>query len=288
MKFTGQPKSERVNVTVKYRDVFTDAELTDIFVTALKLVTQAVGAARIHDTSDDEEVERWKKEFLVGYALLAIGEARSMLLLFSDRLNINARIHLRALWEYELKLTLLFADDDKVLKLRDAFAYEMRDFAMKLGKTPDEIDAEIERVLGIDDASMVVGTKEKNALGGNVKEQMRDELQPEIRYLGTFSWTSLVSHGGVLALHELAKATDGKADNFLFEAFGDNKADALLYYAFWVLMFFLVHIEKKFGIGIPGRDELIARATAANQRLNIVTPEQEARIQKLRAEKGKN
>jgi hypothetical protein len=52
-------------------------------------------------------------------------------------------------------------------------------------------------------------------------------------------------------------------------------------------MFFLVHIEQKFGIGIPGTDELIARATAANQRLNIVTPEQEARILKLRAEKGK-
>jgi hypothetical protein len=178
MKFTGQPKSERVNLTVKYRDVFTDAELTDVFVTALKLLTQAVGVARISDTSRDEEARRWAKEFLVGYSLLAIGEARSMLLLFSDRLNINARIHLRALWEYELKLTLLFADDEKVLKLRDAFAYEMREFATKMGKTPEEIDAEIERVLGIDDASMVIGTKEKDALGGNVREQMRDELQP--------------------------------------------------------------------------------------------------------------
>jgi hypothetical protein len=285
MKFTSQPKSERVNVSIKYRDVFTDPEMTDIFVKALTLPVQAVGAARIKDVSTDPEAKHWAKEFLVGYALLAIGEARSMLLLFSDRLNIHARIHLRSLYEYELKIKLLLADDEKVLKLRDAFAYEMRDFATKLGKTAAEIDAEIERVLGIDDASLVVGTKERTALGGNVKEQMGDELQPEVRYLGTFSWTSLVSHGSVLALHEVAKATDGKADDYLFHAFNDNKADALLYYAFWVLMEFLVLIEREFRIGIPGRDELIDRAIAANLRLNIVTPEQEAAILELRARK---
>lgn len=230
MKFTGQPPHNKIDVTIAYRE-FTDADLTDIFVKAITMLVQAVGAARVKDTSADTEAKRWAKEFLVGYGLLAIGEARSILLLFSDRLNIHARIHLRSLYEYELKIKLLLEDDEKVLKFRDAFAYEMRDFAAKLGKTPSEIDAEIERVLGIDDASRVTGTKERDALGGNVKEQMKGELQPEVRYLGTFAWASQVSHGSVLALHELAKATDGKTNDLLFYASSDAKGNALLYYA---------------------------------------------------------
>jgi hypothetical protein len=52
-------------------------------------------------------------------------------------------------------------------------------------------------------------------------------------------------------------------------------------------MEFLVLIEHEFMIGIPGRDELIERAVSANLRLKIVTPEQEATILKLRAERGK-
>ncbi|MBC5801924.1 MAG: hypothetical protein GIX03_02690, partial [Candidatus Eremiobacteraeota bacterium] len=189
------------------------------------------------------------------------------------------------LYEYELKIKLLLTDDDKVLKLRDAFAYEMRDFGAKLGKTVTEVDSEIARILGIDDASLVTGTKEKTALGGNVKEQMCDELQPEIRYLGTFSWVSQVSHGSVLALHELAKATDGKTDNFFFHAFSDNKADALLYYALWVVLEFVVLIEREFQVGIPGVEGLIERAATINARLKVVTPEQEATILEMRAKK---
>jgi len=286
VKFTGQPPHNKIDVTIAYRE-FTDADLTDIFVKAITMLVQAVGAARVKDTSADTEAKRWAKEFLVGYGLLAIGEARSILLLFSDRLNIHARIHLRSLYEHELKIKLLLEDDEKVLKFRDAFAYEMRDFAAKLGKTPSEIDAEIERVLGIDDASRVTGTKERNALGGNVKEQMKGELQPEVRYLGTFAWASQVSHGSVLALHELAKATDGKTNDLLFYASSDDKGNALLYYALWVILEFVVLLEREFGIGIQGFKELIERAAQVNAKLKIVTPEREAAVLKMRAEKQK-
>jgi hypothetical protein len=287
VKFTGQPKHERASVSVKYRDTFNDPEMTDVFVKALSMLAQAVGAARIMDISGDPEAKRWAKEFLVGYALLAIGEARSMLLLFSDRLNIHARIHLRSLYEYELKVKLLLADDEKVLRLRDAFAYEMRVFGKKLGKTAAEVDGEIARMLGIDDASLITGTKEKTALGGNVKEQMRQELQPEIRYLGTFTWVSQVSHGSVLALHDIARGTDGKTDDFLFHASkSDNKADALLYYALWVVLELVVLIERNFEIGIPGVDDVINRAAAVNARRKIVTREQEAKILEMRAQQS--
>jgi hypothetical protein len=51
-------------------------------------------------------------------------------------------------------------------------------------------------------------------------------------------------------------------------------------------MEFLVLIEREFRIGIPARDALIDRAIAANLRLNIVTPEQEAKVLELRAKKA--
>ena len=99
MKFTGQQKHDEINVNVTYRDVHQDSELTGLFVEAIKKLAQAVGAARVKDLSREPEAKRWAKEFVVGYGLLAIGEARSMLLLFSDGLNMHARVHLRSLWE---------------------------------------------------------------------------------------------------------------------------------------------------------------------------------------------
>lgn len=287
MKFTGQPQHDKLNINVSYRDVYQDAELIAAFVAAIKVLATAVGAARIKDISNEPEAKRWAREFLVGYGLLALGEARSMLLLFSDGLNMHARIHLRSLYEYELKVKLLLEDDSKVLAFRDAFAYELRDFGKRLGKTPQEIDAEIERALGIDDASAITGAKEKQALGGTVKEQMKDELQPETRYLGTFAWTSQVSHGSVLALHELARATDGKTDDLLSIAATDNKGNALLYYALWVILQFTVLLERGFKISIPDVKDLIDRATNINLRLRIVTPEQEARVLRMREDKLK-
>ena len=287
MKFTGQPKHQEIDMSIMHRAAYQDAELVEIFVEAILLLAKAVGAGRVMDTSGDGDAEQWAKEFLVGYGLLAIGEARSLLLLLCDGLNLNARVHFRSLYEYQLKITLLLDDEEKVLAFRDAFAYEMRDFATKLGKAPEEIDAEIERVLGIDDASVVTGTRENKALGGTVKEQMKSDLQPEARYLTTFSWASQVSHGSVLALNELAKVTDGKANDFITVSTLDKKGNDLLYDALWVIFQFVVLIEQEFSIGIPGSDDLIKRANDLNTRLKIFTPEQEAAVKRLREEKRK-
>jgi hypothetical protein len=183
VKFSGQPRHEKVDVNIKYRDVFQDAELVDIYVKAVTMLALAVGAARIKDTFEDSEAQRWVKEFLIGYGLLTIGEARSILLLFSDGLNVHARIHFRALFEYQHKITLLLGNDKRVLAFRDSLAFELRAFAKRLGKTPEEIETEIGRVLGVDNPASVVGTKESAALGGDVKSQMKDDLLPEQRYL---------------------------------------------------------------------------------------------------------
>jgi uncharacterized protein DUF5677 len=285
MRFTGQPRHEKVDIDIAYRDNFQDAELVATFIESVRLLTKAVAEARVLDISSDSEARQWAKEFLVGYALLAIGEARSMLLLLSDRLNLHARIHLRSLYEYDLKLGLLLEDEEKVLKFRDAFAYEIREFATRLGKQPEEIDAEIERVLGIEDASRVKGARENRALGGSVRDQMRNDLQPEARYVGTFAWTSQVSHGSVLALNELAKATDGKADDLFTLAAYDSYGNALLYNSLWVILKFAALIEREFNVAVPGIDDTAQRGISINTRLRFTTPEQEERVQRLREEK---
>lgn len=287
MKFSGQPKHEKVNVEIKYRDVFQDAELVDVFVKAVTMLALAVGAARIKDTSEDSEARRWAREFLIGYGLLTIGEARSILLLFSDGLNVHARIHFRALFEYQHKITLLLEDEKRVIAFRDSLAFELRAFAKRLGKTPEDIEAEIGRILGIEDPSSVVGTKESTALGGDVKSQMRDDLLPEKRYLGTFAWTSQVNHGSILALYELSKTTSGKQEDVLLHAALDNKSNDLLYDALWVVFQFIVLIEQELSIGVPGVDGLIQRALKVNERMKFSTPEHEAEVQRLREEKRK-
>lgn len=287
MKFTGQPKHTQVFVPVKYRDVFQDAELVDIFAQVTRMLGNAVASVRQKDISAEDEVKRWGKEFLLGYGILAIGEARSILLLFSDGLNIHARIHFRALFEYQHKITVLQSDEARVLAFRDSLAYELRAFAKQLGKTPEETNAEIARVLGVDDATIVIGSKESVALGGDVKSQMRDDLLPEKRYLGTFGWPSQVNHGSILALYELSKATDGKTDDFVIRGSTDNKGNDLLYDALWVLFQFIVFIERDFSVGIPGVEALIQRAIKVNERMKFSKPEHEAEVHRLREEKRK-
>jgi hypothetical protein len=285
MKFSGQPKYDKLDVAIRYRDVFQDAELVDIFVKAVTMLALAVGVARLKETTDDAEARRWAKEFLLGYGLLTIGEARSILLLFSDGLNVHARIHFRAVFEYQHKITLLLGSEERVLAFRDSLAFELRAFARRLGKTPEEIESEIGRVLSIEDPSSVVGTKESTALGGDVRSQMKGDLLPEQRYLGTFAWTSQVNHGSILALYELSKATTGKQQDLLVHAALDDKSNDLLYDALWVIFQFVLFIERDFSVGVPGADELIQRALKVNERMKFSGPKHEAEVHRMREQK---
>jgi hypothetical protein len=84
------------------------------------------------------------------------------------------------LYEYELRAKSLLADPKKSLLFRDSLAYEMREIAERLGGSIDAINNEIAESLGISDASHIVGTKERDALGGSVRRQMKDEVAPPL------------------------------------------------------------------------------------------------------------
>jgi len=73
--------------------------------------------------------------------------------------------------------------------------------------------------------------------------QMKDQLQSDKRYAGTFAWTSQVTYSSILALSELATAVDGAGDDLLTRAGMDDKGNALLYYALWTIFYFVGSIE---------------------------------------------
>lgn len=275
LQFTGQPRHQKIDVLIPYRAV-QDENLVLALIDAIKILAAAIGSARGQDISAEPEATRWTKEFLVGFSLLAVGECRSMLLLLSDKLNRHARVHLRSLYEYELRAKALLADPKRSLAFRDSLAYEMRDVARRLNGSMDAINAEIAESLGLADASGLVGTKEKDAFGGNVRRQMKDEVAPEKRYMGTFAWASLVSHGSILALRELSRATKDTADDLLFRATDDNKGHTLLYSACWLILWFALKLRDLFGVSIVGAEDVVHKLMDVNKRLKVVSPEQEA------------
>jgi hypothetical protein len=282
MRFSGQQApSDLIRCDIQYRAGAEDEDLARLFIDAIKWLVIVVLNARTHELSRLPERERWTSELLLGYATLAVNEARALLLLLSGGLHRNARVHLRSLYEFELRMCRLLDESANVaIELRDAYAYEARSLGRALGTNPSVVEAEIAAALGVPDASGVRGGKEKDALGGNMREAMRDEPSPAKRYMGSVTWASQMSHGTVLALREVAKATDGTSATFFDAATRDALGNMLLYLALWPLLHFMARLDQVFDTGLPpgaDLDEVAARSDAINARLHLVSPEEEAR-----------
>jgi len=280
LKFTGKPKHSKVDVNIQYR-LTSDEELVETLVDSIKVLAKGVGTARGADISLEPEADRWMHEFVLGFSLLAIGEAQSMLLLLSGQMNRHARVHLRSLYEYQHRASLLIAKPNMALSFRDALAFELRRIGAMMGRSKEEIEREISTALGVTPAASVVGTREDKALGGKMLQQMADEPAPEIRYVGTFVWTSLVSHGSIVALNGLAKATDSSTDTLLLDATRDEFGETLLYHSCLILLWFASELQSEFGVALPEIEGLIKSLESINKRLGIVTPEQEAKVQEM-------
>jgi len=102
--------------------------------------------------------------------------------------------------------------------------------------------------------------------------------------MGTFAWASQVSHGSILALRELARETENATSDLLLRATDDDKGNVLLYHACWLILWFAASLHDECGAPIPGYEMLSNRINAANERLNIVSPQQTADISRIREE----
>jgi hypothetical protein len=286
LRFTGSPHNEPIVVNVAYRAVY-DEQLTLALADAIGVLTRAIGIARGQDVSDEQEALRWMKEFLIGFALLAVGEARSIILLLGDGLSRHARVHVRSLFEYELRVKFLTANPTRALAFRDSLAFEMRSVGRELGASRETVEREIGETLGVADPSKVVGTKESDALGGSVRNQMRNEVWPQKRYFGSFAGMSWISHGSVLALREISRAVESAASDLLHRAADDGNGNDWLHHAGWIILKLAGSIQEHFKFRLQGVEEVAARLIAANERLGVISKEQERAAADALAAAGK-
>ncbi len=275
IRFTGYLHKESIQVNIPYRAVY-DEELTLALGDAIGALVYAVGAARGKDLSDDPEDLRWMKEFLIGFALLAIGEARSVMMLLSDGLSRHARVHMRALFEYELRVKLLAKEPRRALEFRDSVAFEMRKVGQGLGGSPEITERQIAEALGIGDATKVIGAKESAAFGGTVRAQMKDEIWPERRYFGSFAGMSWVSHGSILAIREVSRAVGDAGSDLLHRAVDDGNGNDWLHHTAWILLKLAGLIQENFEVEVQGAPAAAARLVRVNRRLGIVSKAHEA------------
>jgi hypothetical protein len=276
LRFTGNRHNDPIAVNIAYRAVY-DEGLTFALADAIAVLVRAIGTVRGLDISSDPEDLRWTKEFLIGFALLAVGEARSLIVLLGDSLSRNARVHLRSLSEYELRVKLLTHDPKRALAFRDSVAFELRRVGRELGASKEVIEREIAEALGISDPSRIAGAKESDAFGGSVRNQMQGEIWPDKRYFGSFAGLSWISHGSILALREISRAIDSAGSDLLSRAADDGHGNDWLHHAGWIVLKLAGSIEEQFKFAVDGVDRAAARLIAANRRLGIISSEQEQR-----------
>ena len=288
LKFTGQPKPERIDFKLSHPTGYLDEDLSEAVADALRTLAIAIGEARTRDISGEGDEERAVREALLGFGILAFNEARAFLIVAGAGLDRHARIHYRAVMEYELRVKRILEDAGCAKALFDAFAHEFRKFTRDLELTDQNaVDAEIEATMGVPADELETGPEKRALFGksGDVKSAMNDLPNGNRRYVGTFSWPSQVSHGSIMALREVAKSTAGAGSNFLDLAGRDGYGDRLAYSIIWTIMHFANHIAIRFDFGLLAHVEpVVRRAIAANHRLDIISEEQEERAKTLLAE----
>ncbi|MDQ6924868.1 MAG: hypothetical protein M3154_01355, partial [Candidatus Eremiobacteraeota bacterium] len=257
-----------------YRPVNQDAELIEAFVSAIKVLAHAAGMARAHPNDEGTEGRRAAREALLGYAILAVGEARSFVLLLSDGLDKHARIHMRAIYEYEFRVRTLLNDDSLAPAFMRSFAYEARAMGRDLGTDAEKIDAEIARALNRHPDDIESGKESAALFGGTMKKAMDDESAGTKRYAVTFRWASQISHGLIMGLREMEKSVHG-ADRDVFErAARAPNTETVLYVLIWPLLHLTVLLQREFGVDVEREvSRAIVDAERVNDRLRFVSHE---------------
>lgn len=280
LRFTGQRQSpDPLKFTLSHPTGYLDDEIAETLGDALKALLLAIGRARTEHIEVLGDAEKAVREALLGFGILAFNETRAFLIVAGAGLDRHARIHFRSVMEYELRVRRILELPERAINFFDAFAHEIRKTAQDL-EVADEvaIENEIVAVLG---KSVHQTASEKKALygkSGDVKSAMSELPAGGKRYVGTFAWPSQVAHGSVLALRDIAKATEGAGSDFMDVAGRDGYGDRLAYIMIWTVLYFANLIAQRLlGGSLQMTEQIIDRTLEINRRLRIVTEEQERR-----------
>ncbi|MFZ0574580.1 MAG: hypothetical protein WAM02_07860, partial [Candidatus Cybelea sp.] len=86
---------------------------------------------------------------------------------------------------------------------------------------------------------------------------------------------SWISHGSVLALREISRAVESAGPDLLHRAADDGNGNDWLHHAGWIVLKLAGSIQEHFKFSLPGVEAVAARLIAANQRLGVISKEQE-------------
>lgn len=287
LKFTGQPRPDRIDFRLSYPTGYLDVDLAETVEDALRALAIAIREARSYDISSETDDERAVREAMLGFGILTFNEARAFLIVAGAGLDRHARIHYRSIMEYEFRLKRILEDPTRAKAFFDAFVHELRKLADDLEQMDEEaIDREIESTMGVPASSLSTGPEKKALFGksGDVKTAMKELPYGNRRYVGTFSWPSQVSHGSIMALREVARSIAGAGSDFLDLAGRDGYGNRLAYSIIWNILSLANHIAIRFDFGLLAYVEPVTkRAIAANERLGIISKEQEKNATDLMA-----
>lgn len=270
MRFTGQPDlGDRLDIPVLLSDERHDPDLREGYVLAIQTLAIVAALARRANLQALPEAKRWALECLLCYGILAIGEARSLVILEAARLNIHARIHFRALNEYDARSHVILNDEAKALQFRDSLAYELRELGKKLGQDETAVETTIAASLGANSRT-IKGGMEKSVFG-SARDAVPDSGIPrDVRYATAFAYPGHVAHGSIIALKNLAVSIDGRGADFIEAAATDDMSEHMLYTAAWFALHFAESIAAYFDLGFPPqRNTAISAMQAVAPRVGI-------------------
>ena len=219
MSFFSEEIHGIVNVNGGYVRDKCDPEALELLKSTIGLLAQAVGSARIRRELPNPVKDKAFR-CVVGFGALGISEGQACLLLFSASLDRSARIHLRSLYEYNVRARLV-SNPEIAVNFLAAAAYEVNEIGSAMGYSDEAIASAISRFALPPDAKP---GKEGRALGGTMKKIIEQRSGAK-EYAGFFAFPSQMSHGSILALHEVANAVAGKGAEFPAYVISDGRSN---------------------------------------------------------------
>jgi arginyl-tRNA synthetase len=210
--FLGQPRSRVAYSDIGYAHGLLDEDVLVRTGSVIKFLASRVAAARTRDPATVPSGKLAAYNMILGLSVLAVAELRALLVLSSMGLERSARIHLRSIGEYLMKARVLTERGDLALRFVHAAGAETKHLGDLMALDPAIIEAAQQRYLG--DLDLASESPREHSIMNEIRDVYATLTESDQFFAIEHNWLSQFSHGGILALHEVAMTTDGIAENF--------------------------------------------------------------------------
>jgi hypothetical protein len=209
LRFLGVTTSPETQITLGAFGGHVDPRVIKASQAAIEILGGCIANARSYSEGRKSEP---KLEILLGLALLAFSEAQALLMLCSGGLERSARVHMRSLFEYTIRASIILEDSVKAEQFMAAALAELDYLGKSIAADQQTIDEAKAQYLG-SLPSTTATMREKRALGGDMSTLIKARSGDKV-YGTMYAYPSLFSHGSILALDEVSRALKGVGNNF--------------------------------------------------------------------------